>query len=369
MEPPKTVLYVITRAVWGGAQRYVWDLMTHAKEYGFTPMLAYGERGLLAERAEAQGIRTFEVNGLRRDVSPFEEHTAERELVRLFEGLKPDIVHLNSSKAGYTGARAAKKARVPRLIFTSHGWAFTEPRNFLARKLFEHLQKKTVEMTDVTIAVSDFIAKRIESWHIPAEKLRVVRHGIELLPYLSREEARAELKRRDPSLTDGKIWVGTVAELNRNKGIDTGIDAWKRTDTHAAQWIIIGGGDEERALLEKAENAEGIRFLGFTEDAWKYMKAFDVFLLPSRTEAVGYVLLEAGLAGVPAIGSDAGGIPETLGDATCLFPAGDAVLLSAKLSDTFSHASELRASGEKLRAHIERTFPLKKMLDETFALY
>lgn len=371
MDPQKTVLYVITKATWGGAQRYVWDLMTNAKTYGYAPTLAYGERGLLAERAEAAGIPTYRIESMGRDISPFKEFAAKRELRDLFKKLKPDVVHLNSSKAGYTGAKAAHEAKVPRIIFTAHGWAFTEPRNFITRKLFEVLQRRTVTLSNATIAVSRFMAGKTEKWNLPKGRVVVIHHGIETPSFLSREEARTELSEVDSGLKDvaTKTWVGTITELNSNKGIDIGIDGWKKAAPDAA-WVVIGSGADRNKLEARAKGDLTIHFVGFIPDASKYLKAFDLFMLPSRTESFGYVVLEAALAGVPAIASDAGGTKELLDDpAGSVFISEDTKALTSLLQTRLSAASSLPEKGATLRAYAEKSFSFKRMLDETFKLY
>lgn len=371
MHPTKKVLYVITKANWGGAQRYVYDLIAHAEEHGYTPALAYGERGLLAERVEALGVATHEVKSLGRDVSWFKEFSALTELTRLFQELHPEVVHLNSSKAGFIGALAAKRAGIRRIIFTAHGWAFTEPRSKLSRLFFRILQYWTVRLSGKTIAVSDFVAAQANKWDVK-NKIVGIHLGIDSLPYLTREEARAVLIQKKSSLAQktDSLWVGTIAELHRNKGLDIGISGWEKAHPDA-DWIIIGGGEEQERLTTLAEGNPSIHFLGFMSDAWKYLQAFDLFLLPSRTEALGYVVLEAGAAGVPVIASNAGGTKEALigSPVGALFesenPASLAEMIQAYLRDIDS----LQRTGLALKEYIITHFSLKNMLDETFALY
>ncbi len=369
MDSPQSVLYVITKATWGGAQRYLWDLMTRARDYGYAPALAFGERGLLAARAADAGFPHYEIPSLGRDIAPLKEWRAKRDLDRLFREVEPDVVHLNSSKAGFTGALAARSANVPRTLFTAHGWAFTEPRHELARRAFAHLQGYAVRNTDATIAVSRFVATTAELFGFPKDRVHTIPLGIEELRYLSREEARAALIEADPSLANAPgLWVGTIAELHPNKGIDIAIDAWRlaRPDAH---WVVVGGGEERASLSRRAAGDDRIHFLGFKEDAWKYLKAFDLFLLSSRTEALGYVVLEAGAAGVPVIASDAGGSKEALPGRESLFRAGDAPALAERLRFFLSDPARLPEQGAAVRAFQQERFSFSDMLRDTFALY
>src|SRR3989344_8756731 len=100
----KKILYCITKSNWGGAQKYVFELGVATQECGFEVVVALGGAGVLKNKLEAVGIRTISVHALERDVSLTKELTVMRELIRIFKIEKPDVLHLNSSKAGGLGA-------------------------------------------------------------------------------------------------------------------------------------------------------------------------------------------------------------------------------------------------------------------------
>ncbi len=368
------ILYVITKANWGGAQRYVYDLATTAKDRGFDVAVAYGEEGLLVDGLKKAEIRTISVPELGRDVRFGKDIAAYRALKSLFEKENPDVVHLNSSKAGFLGARAARSVGVNKIIFTAHGWAFTEPRNYLSRKVLELMQKKTALWATRVIAVSEFIKSQTEKWKLPEERIQVIRHGIREQSFLSKEDARKILTKIDPSLAESKddVWVGTIAELHKNKGIDIGIEGWKKSSLQNVQWIILGGGEEKEKLIKLASGCKTAHLLGFVPNAAQYLKAFDLFLLPSRTEALGYVILEAGMAGVPVLTSGVGGIGEVVGPeypAVGYFKSCDANSLSEKLEAILKNKDAMKNLGEILSAHVTKTFSFNKTIEQTFALY
>lgn len=368
------VLYVITKATWGGAQRYVFDLLEGARERNLQVALAYGERGILAERAEALGIPCYQVRGLARDLSLASDLLAVGALYRLFRSVRPSVVHLNSSKAGFSGSVAARLAGVPRIIFTAHGWAFTEPRNALSKALFVGIQYATALFSDTVIAVSEAIASHTRRWLLPKKRVVVIRHGIAPFPLLPRDEARAALIELSPSLRENRdgLWVGTIAELHKNKGIDVGIRAWKRLpeDLRNTPWVVLGGGEEHERLTKMTGESSPVHLLGFQKDAGKYLKAFDLFLLPSRTEALGYVLLEAGHAGVPCIAAEVGGIPEVLGfGAGALFRAGDPEDLVRYLTPLLRDGGQRTQIAATLSEKTRTSFSLARMREATYELY
>src|SRR3989344_323690 len=102
----KKILFVITKSNWGGAQKYVFDLATNLPKEEFEPVVACGGGGMLAKRLRAEKIRVVEVPSLERDISFIKEIRAFFFLWKLFQKEKPDVVHLNSSKAAALGALA-----------------------------------------------------------------------------------------------------------------------------------------------------------------------------------------------------------------------------------------------------------------------
>src|SRR5690348_8513226 len=97
----KTILYVITKsAPWGGAQRYVFDLVTHLPKDRFEAAVMLGGNGPLAQRLQAAGGLIYQSTSLERNISISKDIKAFFELLRVIRQYRPDVVHLNSSKAG-----------------------------------------------------------------------------------------------------------------------------------------------------------------------------------------------------------------------------------------------------------------------------
>jgi len=304
----KKLLLVITKANWGGAQRYVFDLATHLPKETFEVAVAFGQPGLLEKKLHEVGITTHPIHSLQRDVSLRADLRSFSELVRLFKKEKPDIVHLNSSKAGGVGALAARMAGVKRIVFTAHGWPFWENRSPVAKALIWFLSWLTALLSHKIIVISDYdlaVAKRMP---FVSHKLTRIYNGVELETLGSGEKIRS-------AFPPGVRITGTIGELNRNKNQIALIEEARiKPDMHVA---IVGEG-ELRGTLEKkiAEYNVGsrVKLLGFVP-AKEALKGFDVFALPSIKEGLPYVLLEAKAAGLPIVANRVGGIGEIL-DAT-----------------------------------------------------
>src|SRR3989338_1237091 len=121
----KRILYVITKATHGGAQKYVYDLATclagrqaNLPRDRFEPVVAYGSPGKLAADLKSAGIATRELPSLGRDVAFVSDVKSFFDIWRTIREIKPDVVHLNSSKAAALGALAARLAGIKKIIFT-----------------------------------------------------------------------------------------------------------------------------------------------------------------------------------------------------------------------------------------------------------
>lgn len=357
------ILYGITKSNWGGAQRYVFDISTAAQAAGHEVSVLCGGNGVLVEKLKKAGIRVVTLPFLGRDVKLADDIKSVWEVYRFLKTEKPDIFHINSSKMGGVGAFAARLAGIEKIIFTAHGWAFNAPGHWAAKMIIEEISWLTVLLSHKTICVSEAIGRAMADKPFVKDKLVVVHNGIE--PFtLPRRKRHGD-----------KLVIGTIAELHRVKGLDVAIRAFARafkyTDT---TYEIVGEGDD-RAYLENLSRELGvepqIKLLGFKENAREYLAEFDIFVLPSRSEALGYVLLEAGMAKLPVVASRIGGIPEIIKDEDTglLFESQRFQELADKLKILSSNKEEAEMYGRNLHEFVVENFSKEKMVKETLKHY
>ncbi len=302
----KKVLFLVTKSNWGGAQRYVYDLATHLPKNDFGVSVAFGQEGLLAKKLKERQITIFPIKTLQRDVSIGNDVRSFFELLRLFRTEKPDIVHLNSSKAGGIGALAARFAGVPRIIFTAHGWPFWEQRNPISCGIIFFFSWLTALLSHTIIVVSDYDLSVAQKMPFIARKTTRIYNGIDLhVPLGSGDAVRH-------SFPSGVRITGTIGELTKNKKQISLIEQAKHDP--ALYVAIVGNGEDRPYLMEKIE-AYGlqnrVKLFGFMP-ASEVLRGFDVFTLPSLKEGLPYVLLEAKAAGLPIVANRVGGVPEIL---------------------------------------------------------
>lgn len=368
----KKILYVITKANWGGAQRYVYDLATSLAQDGNEVAVAYGTPGKLAERLLETGIRTLQVPGMGRDIDAGSDLRAYRELKQIFEDEQPDVVHLNSSKAGLVGVLAARAARVPRIIFTAHGWAFNEKRPWWQKFILGLVYGFIIYASTRTICVSHAVAR--DMWWLPGAwwKCVVIHNGSDMVTLKERAEARASLA---PHAAEARV-IGMLAELHPTKRIEDAIEAIALLlPSYPDLRLVVLGEGEERAALEFLIRERGLTghviLTGFVADGPSYLSAFDMFVLCSRTEALGYAILEAGNANLPVVATHVGGIPEIItdGETGLLVPALKPAQLAEAIKSLLEDPAYAKQLGDALNERVRTEFSKKQMVSETVEIY
>ncbi|MEN9551939.1 MAG: hypothetical protein RI935_316 [Candidatus Parcubacteria bacterium] len=309
----KKILYGITKTSWGGAQKYVYDLAIHfSNDELYEVSVVGGGHGKLFEKLEENTITIIPIPTLRRDVGLLSELRSFISLVRIIRRERPDVFHTNSSKMGLLGAMAGRLLFVPKVIFTAHAWPFNETRPKYQKLILKLLAIVTVLLSHRTIAVSENIMKALPfSWI--QKKITPVYTGI-VTPTLYEEGAffTERSLEKSPSMQ-----IVSIGELHTSKGFDRALIALASCKHLNWTYHILGTGEKREYLedlIEKLNLKNRVMLHGFVENASLYLNSFDLFLFPSRTEALGYVGIEAIYSKIPIIASNVGGIPEVLFD-------------------------------------------------------
>lgn len=376
----KKILYVLTKSNFGGAQRYVYDLVAHLPSDTYEAVVAFGgvgdigsDAGTLQTLLEEKHIRTAFIKNFARDIFLFKEVASLFELISLFIAERPDIVHVNSSKAGGLGAVAARLTGVRRIIFTAHGWPHQESRNWLARALIRFFSWLTVFFSHTTIVVSHNDKKTAPAWGMQGSIIPV-HNGIACTVVLpTQQEARSLLQDvTGIDIPQNKPWVITVAEFTKNKNLHTLISAF--TSVPDAILIVIGDGELAQELKSHTESLrlhDRVFFVGFVPHADTYLTAADVFVLPSRKEGLPYAILEAGHAAVPVVASNVGGIPEMIvqNETGILIDPHNPDTLKEGIITLTQNPEKAKELAANLKNKVEQEFSIEQMLEETIALY
>ena len=368
------ILYCVTKGNWGGAQRYVYDLATNMDKNIYEINVLCGEGDELPDRLFEKGIKVIKLSSLKRDISIKNEFKSFIEIYKIFKKEKPDIIHLNSSKMGGIGAFIGRIIGIKNIIFTAHGFAFNEKRSLWQKWLLVFFHHITIILTHKTIIVSEKTKKDIDYLPFIKNKLIKIYNGIDTnLDFYDKENAKnILLKGRDINI-ENKTVLMSIGELHKNKGYDLFIPYLKEINKDFI-YLIIGEGEERNNIVNiiKDNNLKDKVFLlSRIEYAYKYIKACDVFILPSRTEAFPYVLLESGLGNSTVIASKVGGIPEVIEDnkTGLLFDLNNKEETINKINSVIENKDLRNNLSKNIYNRILSDFSLEKMIQETVKIY
>lgn len=386
---------MITKSVWGGAQRYVFDLATNLPKDQFDVAVVAGGQGSLVMKLNRAGIRVIPLLTLERDVSFFKEIISLWSLTKIFIREKPDIIHLSSSKAGGLGAVAARLALLvishclPRrepgvllrgssVIFTIHGWPFNEDRPWWQRSTIFFFSWLSTIFQDKIILIDSADYSAAERF-IPRKKLALIRHGIAPIDFLPRQEARSFLAGKiGQELEPETQVIGTIAELIKNKGLKYLISCADQVKSKIQnpnfKVIIIGEGENHTELQQQIaalKLIDTVFIIGFVPDAQRYLSGFDIFVLPSVKEGLPYSLMEAMAAGVPVVATNVGGIPDLIENqkSGLLVPPKNAQAIGEAVLTLIAGPDERRALGYNAKKKIEESFGINAMITKTLRVY
>lgn len=174
---------------------------------------------------------------------------------------------------------------------------------------------------DMVVGVSEAVSNVMRAY-LGSDKVQTI---LSVAQRLTTDAARvAELRERYA----GKLVVGHVGELDdSHKGQRLILAAAElASKTHPnLHFMLVGSGRDERELREQAQGLQNVEFVGQVDNVGDYYSVMDLFVFPSREEALGSAILEAMSFGLPVIGSRVGGIPEVVrhDDTGFLIDSGD----------------------------------------------
>jgi glycosyltransferase involved in cell wall biosynthesis len=376
------IVHIITRLIIGGAQENTLLSCRGQYELGHDVTLitgpAIGPEGSLLERAQSAGYHVIVVDEMRRAIHPIRDFRTYRHLIRLLEELKPDIVHTHSSKAGIIGRRAAHRARIPAVVHTIHGLAFTASTNPAINWVYKMLEKRAAPLTTRIVCVADAMREQSLAAGVGrAEQYVTIYSGMETEPFLNppapREQVRSSL-----GIKDEDIVVGTIARLFDLKGHDDLLQIAPEICGQFPNLRFLWVGDGLlRPRLEAEMNRLALRdrfiLTGMVppQRVPELTAAMDVLVHPSRREGLARALPQAGLAGIPAIAYHIDGNREGIRDGITgmILPPFDVAKLSLAISTLAKDEPLRKRMGQAGRQFALGRFDWKVMVEALDRLY
>jgi glycosyltransferase involved in cell wall biosynthesis len=323
--------------------------------------------------------RLWEAPWSRNPLAPNNLLAAAREIRKVVDAGRYDIVHVHTPVAAFVTRYALRQARMqnrPRIIYTAHGFHFHPYGGRLRNAIYRTLERVAGRWTDylVTINRADEEAA-IASKIVPAAQVRYMPGiGLDTEWYAPERVADGQVARvkAELGISPAQPLLLMLAEFNpgkRHSDVIYSAAAAGRRDFHIAFAGEGPTGEEIRILAAKLNLAGRVHFLGTRRDVPALIRASAALLLPSEREGLSRSVMEALSLETPVIGTKIRGIYDLVGeDAGLLVTPGDRAGLANAISWILDHPAEARRMGQIGRDRMKQ-FDLRRVIDAHEELY
>jgi glycosyltransferase involved in cell wall biosynthesis len=230
-------------------------------------------------------------------------------------------------------------------------------------RLYNRIDAMLLPRADRLVVMSE---RHKRDFSAAGDRVRVIHNAILALPSESSPVKLGAIRR------PGVPLIGVIGRLSPEKGVDVLIEAVSLLPARSVS-IVLAGNGPARAALEQQAVALGVRsdihFLGTVEDVGSLYSQLDLVVLPSRSEGLPNVLLEALSADVPVVATAVGAVPEVLADEAAgrIVAPGDPFSLAEAIRQSLEDGRS--ASAKRARAAAAERFSLEKRVCRHLSIY
>jgi glycosyltransferase involved in cell wall biosynthesis len=334
--------------------------------------------GLQDEAAES-GLEVVIEPALCAPIAPRSDLLALRRLDLLFRQRGFEIVHTHCAKAGAIGRMAARRAGIPRIVHTFHGFPFHQFQSAPRRYAYVWIERRLGRFTDLALCVgSGVAAEAVRRELIAPDRVRTIGVAVD-----GPERTRASMAARDPGaarrarvalgLPTTATVVGAVGRLTYQKAPEDFVDAIAEIGRPDVIGIWIGGGDLAERVARRASARHSARVIlaGERTDILELLPALDVFVLPSRYEGLPTAIVEAMICGIPVVATSVNSVPDLVlpGSTGLLVPPQRPRLLAAAIRFLLDSPEAAARMAEAARALVGDRYGQQDLRDALTAAY
>ena len=348
----------------GGASIHVLDLASGMQSQGHDVTILVGGNGILFDIASAAGVKCVHVEHLKREISLVSDLRCFFYLRKILRESKPDLLHVHSSKAGFLGRFAAKSLNIP-VVFTAHGWAFTEGVSIISQFFYKNLERLAAYSSSAIITVSNYDRDLALDCNIGNSNLiTAVHNGVPDIPDV----------RQSKKYTKNNCKFLMVARFDDQKNHCDLLNALANIPRHNWELDLVGDGplfSDIKRLAHRLDIHNKINFVGYTSNVKRFLLDADVFVLISNWEGLPLTILEAMSARLPIVASNVGGVSECVieHENGFLIEREDVSKLTLSLNKLIESKEFRKHMGNKSREKYENFFAFERMLTDTICVY
>lgn len=298
---------------------------------------------------------------------------ATLKLSRELRRRKVDLIQTHLYEASLVGLLAGRFAGTPIKVLTRH---HLDQALLIGKRLPIFIDKWEAGTADHIVTLGGAVKEHLVSREgVPAEKINVVYQGFDFNRFSATEDEGSRI-RNEFGISESEILIGTFGNFFPTKGHRFLLDAVSVLIEKYPniRLFFVGGGGEQAGLAEyvaKAGLGDRVIFAGFRDDVAACMKACDLVVHPSLSEAFCQVLIETMSVGKPLISTDVGGAREVIehGVTGTLVPAADSDALKQAVETAINDPARKAAMAEAGQKFVRGRFTLERMIDEQYELY
>lgn len=312
----RIVVLHVTRIGYLGIATFLGNLLSYTDRSRFRHIVVCPDNGPLGIRAEEMGWTWLPLR-MKRSIDPIADWSSFHQIVAYIRETQPDVVHLHSAKAGIVGRAAARRGRVPIVIYSPHAWYFDEPGSRVRRLLFQRIERMASRFCEVVVTATQADLDHVTRFGIvPTSKLVCIPNSVDLAIFNGRRDARSDVRHK-LGIPDDAAVVIVLARMAPQKDPLTTVGVIRRVLQKAPRtWFIwAGNGPMETAVRDQlGADSSGSRvlLLGRRDDVRDLLSASDLLLSTSVYEALSQSILEAMAMGLPVVASDHRGLRELI---------------------------------------------------------
>lgn len=338
-----------------------------------------GSGGRLIDAAAAAGLEVLIEPSLQAPISPRADLTALRRLEAVLRERSFDVVHTHCAKAGAVGRLAARRAGVPRIVHTFHGFPFHDFQSRPRRRAYVAVERRLGRITDVALCVGTGVATEVIRRELIAPE-RVATIGVAVdgpaRAGASRRARSAEARRQARialGLPPGATVVGAVGRLTFQKAPEDFVAALQLLGRPRVMGVWVGGGELAGRISRLASGLTdvSITLAGERDDVLDVMHAFDVFALPSRYEGLPTVVVEAMICGIPVVATAVNAVSDLVipGETGLLVPPHQPDRLAAGIRYLLDRPAAAGRMAASASARLAGKYGMPELRDALMAAY
>jgi len=377
----KTICRIITRLDVGGPSQHCVYLANSLKQMGWQTYLLHGNIDPQAESsmeylAEREGVDTYRIPTLHREVSPLADLQAFWHVYRMIRKFRPQIVHTHHAKAGTIGRIAAALCDVPIIIHTFHGISLSDYFGPIKSNIFLTIEKICAPVSSVLVTIGPNDRKELIALGVaPADKFVTIPLGLPLQRFADSDSHKGTLRKELGIAKDERliVYIGRMVPIkNVSSFIDMAAAVVQKRDD--VRFLLVGDGLLREELEQQVADlgiTDSVTFYGVTDQMEKVYADADLVVLCSKREGMPVTMMEALAAARPVVSTQVGNVANSVIDGVTgrLVPPEDTSALTQAVLAALDDMEGSRRMAKAGQKHVLRSFGIETLTNRIDLLY